>query len=120
MRIELFKWPILIVMTLLCSQSVGVFGDDTHADLMREADASIEKVRKGTLVIEAAPNTEVRVEQVRHEFWFGAALSNSAFGGGRMSPQDREKYRAVFLENFNSAVTETPSNGLRWNRVAVP
>ncbi len=111
MRIELFKRPILIVVTLFYCLSGGVPGADTHADLMREADASIEKVRKGTLLIEAAPNTEVRVEQARHEFWFGAALSNSAFGGGRMSPQDREKYRAVFLENFNSAVTE---NALKW------
>jgi hypothetical protein len=96
MRIELFKWPILIVMTLFYCLSGGVPGADTHADLLREADASIEKVRKGTLVIEAAPNMEVRVEQARHEFWFGAALSNSAFGGGRMSPQDREKYRPFF------------------------
>jgi GH35 family endo-1,4-beta-xylanase len=86
--------------------------DDTREVILREADAAVEKSRKGTLVIEAAPNTEVTVEQVRHEFWFGAALSSSAFGGGHMSPRDREKYLSVFLENFNSAVTE---NALKWH-----
>ena len=28
----------------------------------------------GTLMVSVAPGMEVRVEQVRHEFWFGAAL----------------------------------------------
>ncbi len=41
-------------------------------------DEAIEKYRKGVLVIEAPPDTEVTVEQQRHEFWFGAALSNQA------------------------------------------
>ena len=80
-------------------------------DLTAEANAAIEKHRKGTLVIEAAPNTEVVVEQVRHEFWFGAALASQMFGG-RVRPEETEKYRATFLANFNSAVTE---NALKWH-----
>ena len=35
----------------------------------------------GKLIVEAAPNTAVRVEQVRHEFSFGAALANQVFNG---------------------------------------
>lgn len=72
---------------------------------------SIQRIRMGTLVIHAAPNTQVRVEQVRHEFWFGAALANQAFNG-QLNPDDTAQYRKVFLENFNAAVTE---NALKWH-----
>lgn len=64
----------------------------------------------GTLVVQAEPGATVQVEQLRHEFWFGAALANQAFDGS-MSPEDSAAYRAHFLANFNSAVTE---NALKW------
>src|SRR3954469_20472808 len=102
MRIGLFRWQMVVVATLLPGWPGPARGADASRDVLREADAAIEKHRKGVLVIEAAPNAEVTVEQVRHEFWFGAALSNSAFEVGSMSPRDREKYLSVFLENFNS------------------
>jgi GH35 family endo-1,4-beta-xylanase len=76
-----------------------------------DAGAAIDKGRKGVLVIEAAPGTEVQVEQQRHEFWFGAALANQVFSG-RMRPEDREEYLRIFLTNFNCAVTE---NALKWH-----
>ncbi len=76
-----------------------------------EIDAAIDKYRKGVLVIEAPPGTKVVVEQQRHEFWFGAALASQAFGN-RMPEADRRKYFAVFLTNFNAAVTE---NALKWH-----
>lgn len=73
-------------------------------------DAAIRRHRMGTLVIHAAPGATVRVEQLRHEFWFGAALANHAFNG-RMDPAQAVRYREVFLEHFNCAVTE---NALKW------
>ncbi len=76
-----------------------------------DLDASIRKVRMGTLVIETSPGAEVRVEQLRHEFWFGAALASQMFGG-RAGREDADKYKKVFLENFNAAVTE---NALKWH-----
>jgi len=74
-------------------------------------DASIERHRKGSLLVEAPPGAQIRVEQETHEFWFGAALANQAFTGG-MAADDREKYLRFFLTNFNSAVTE---NALKWH-----
>jgi GH35 family endo-1,4-beta-xylanase len=62
-------------------------------------------------VVEAAPGVEVRVEQVRHEFWFGAALA-SQFFGGRTTTEEAARYKKAFLENFNAAVTE---NALKWH-----
>lgn len=73
-------------------------------------DAAIDRCRKGVLEIEARPGAKIVVEQLRHEFWFGAALANQVFGE-RMPVERREKYLAVFLTNFNAAVTE---NALKW------
>ena len=76
-----------------------------------DLDESIRRLRMGTLVVEAPPGMEVRVEQVRHEFWFGAALASQMFGG-RSGGEDASKYKQVFLDNFNAAVTE---NALKWH-----
>jgi GH35 family endo-1,4-beta-xylanase len=93
-------------MTFACSQ-VGL---SSQGDAQAVTEA-IEKNRKGVLVVQAPPGTEVAVEQVRHEFWFGAALANQAFGD-RMPPGDRQSYLSTFLTNFNAAVTE---NALKWH-----
>jgi len=65
----------------------------------------------GNLVVKAKPGAEVHVKQLRHEFWFGAALSSGVFSG-RMNAEDQRKYKETFLANFNAAVTE---NALKWH-----
>ncbi len=74
-------------------------------------DEAIRSVRMGTLQIEAQPGAEVRVQQLRHEFWFGAALASQMFGY-RAENETARKYKQVFLDNFNAAVTE---NALKWH-----
>jgi len=107
-----YQWQILMVTAILLSSLTWMArGAGLTQDQVRDSDAAIDKHRKGTLIIEAAPGTEVVVEQLRHEFWFGAALASQAFGG-RMRPEERDKYLAVFLDNFNAAVTE---NALKWH-----
>ncbi len=106
MKIKTLLLCCLGVAAVVCccrSGRLWAAGNDT--------DAAIRKVRMGTLVIESAPGAEVRVEQLRHEFWFGAALASQMFSG-RAGSEDAEKYKQVFLENFNSAVTE---NALKWH-----
>ena len=76
-----------------------------------DIDQMIKQHRMGELTVKAKPGAAVRVEQIRHEFWFGAAISSSAFGG-RLNPEDQRKYKEVFLSNFNAAVTE---NALKWH-----
>jgi len=71
---------------------------------------NIARHRKGTLIIKAKRGSLVVVEQVKHEFWFGAAISNQ-FGTGNMPEYDRKQYEEKFLMNFNSAVTE---NAVKW------
>ena len=95
---------VFVIALSCCSMCQG---QDQPVDLR----SAIAKHRKGVLEIRTTPNTEIQVEQQRHEFWFGAALANQAFEG-RMPESDRENYLAVFLTNFNSAVTE---NALKWH-----
>ena len=71
-------------------------------------DESIAKTRMGTLRIRTAPGAKVSVEQLRHEFWFGAALANQMFGG---SLGARMPNRARNLEGLSYSVS---------SRVSVP
>ncbi len=90
---------------LSCCFANGSKAADTYLD------ESIRKIRMGTLVVETFPGAEVRVEQLRHEFWFGAALASQMFRRGTDVGQ-ASQYKRVFIENFNAAVTE---NALKWH-----
>ena len=74
--------------------------------------AGIRQHRMGTLTIKAHPGAKVTVRQLRHEFWFGTAISRHIFNESRGTPEDRERYLTVLKENFNSAVHE---NALKWS-----
>ncbi len=76
-------------------------------------DRAIAEHRMGRLIVQAPPQAAVRVEQLRHEFWFGAALANHLFTP-QANREQAAKYQQVFLENFNSAVTE---NALKWHQM---
>lgn len=89
----------LISMTFLPesgAQSVGI-------------NESIAKYRKGKLTVEAKQGSQITVEQVSHEFWFGCAIPNSLARG--MSPENMKQFKEKFLENFNAAV---PENSFKW------
>jgi endo-1,4-beta-xylanase len=92
---------VLSWLLLACVLPLGAADDTAEA---------IKRHRQGTLTVLAQPGVQVKIEQTRHEFWFGAALANQAFDG-RMPAADVARYRQAFLENFNSAVTE---NALKW------
>ncbi|MFW6224051.1 MAG: cellulase family glycosylhydrolase, partial [Bacteroidota bacterium] len=85
----------------------GEVVEKTNQELWKK---QIENVRKGELIIHANPGAEITVKQLNHEFWFGAAISNSIFDGSA-STEDVEQYKKMFLKNFNSAVTE---NAVKW------
>ena len=100
-----------VSLFILCVFASSLFFPWTLRAAEPSLDDSIRKHRMGTLVIETAPGAEVRVEQVRHEFWFGAALASQMFSG-RAPADTAARYQEVFLQNFNSAVTE---NALKWH-----
>jgi len=74
-------------------------------------DASIARYRMGTLVVRTAPNAKVKVEQFRHEFWFGATLPTGIFSG-RGNPDDAARFQEIFASHFNAGVPEV---ALKWD-----
>ena len=67
--------------------------------------ADIAQNRMGTLIVKAAPGAKITVEQIRHEFWFGATLPGSVFNG-RATPADAARWKEIFLSHFNAGVPE--------------
>lgn len=78
-----------------------------------EIEQSINKHRKGKIIVKSEPNAEIRVEQLSHEFSFGCAIGNGIFSS-RASENDVKQYKEKFLKNFNSAVTE---NAVKWGNM---
>jgi len=106
------RYTILVMLACFFGGSGTVFGAGVSGELKPEAiEARIRQHRMGELVVRAEPGAQVHVEQLRHEFWFGAALSSGAFSG-RLSAEDQRRYEETFLSNFNAAVTE---NALKWH-----
>jgi GH35 family endo-1,4-beta-xylanase len=72
----------------------------------------IERIRKGTIYLSGMPGESVNIKQVKHEFWFGCAISSRVFSPNtKMSEENIRLYKEKFVENFNSAVTE---NAIKW------
>ncbi len=106
------RYTILVVLACFFDWAGAVFGEELSGELRAAAiEARIRQHRMGELVVRAKPAAQVHVEQLRHEFWFGAALSSGAFSG-RLSAEDQSRYEETFLSNFNAAVTE---NALKWH-----
>jgi len=98
-----------IIFSLLLSNSVFATCTDDEKNSQENA---IESIRKGTLHIKGEPGATIKVEQLKHEFWFGCAISSNVFAEkSRMPESDIKMYKEKFLENFNSAVTE---NAVKW------
>jgi len=93
------------VFSLLLLGVAGMYAAD--ADL----DASIAKNRMGTLVIRTTPGARIGVEQLRHEFWFGATLPTGIFSG-RGNPDDVARFQEIFAGHFNAGVPEV---ALKWD-----
>jgi GH35 family endo-1,4-beta-xylanase/peptidoglycan/xylan/chitin deacetylase (PgdA/CDA1 family) len=95
----------------------GIWIDNIHnvASWVKKKrlENAISEYRKGEIIVKAKPGSKITVEQLRHEFWFGCAISNG-LGSGKMSENDIKQYKQKFLENFNSAVTE---NAVKWGRM---
>lgn len=89
--------PVKVLLLSLSAASLAASG----ADL----DQAIARHRTGALVIRAAPGASIAVEQLRHEFWFGATLPGGIFTG-RNSPEDIARWKQIFTSHFNAGVIE--------------
>jgi endo-1,4-beta-xylanase len=101
-----------IKMPAICFLIISLIGFTCSPEIKAQypgINDSIAKYRKGELIVKAKRGSQVTVEQLRHEFWFGCAIPNSLAGG--MSKNNLNQFKEKFLENFNAAATE---NALKW------
>jgi len=105
----LLSWNKIVWAIVLCS----IFLSGYSQPSINELDRSIAAIRKGELTVKAKKGEQITIEQVRHQFWFGCAISNNPFGG-RMAENEIIQYKEKFLENFNAAVTE---NAVKWGNM---
>jgi endo-1,4-beta-xylanase len=101
-----------IKMPAICFLIISLIGFTCSPEIKAQypgINDSIAKYRKGELIVKAKRGSQVTVEQLRHEFWFGCAIPNSLAGG--MSKNNLDQFKEKFLENFNAAATE---NALKW------
>ncbi len=99
-------------MTL--SNTVCLAKDDIAAKLTPAAiDARIAEIRMGDIIVKTKPGADVNVQQVRHGFLFGTAITNNLAENSEnpMPAKDRKMFLKILSENFNYAVHE---NALKW------
>jgi endo-1,4-beta-xylanase len=102
-----FKYRLRVtLLAIVMSCCLAPLANAQHPGL----NDSIARYRKGELIIKAKPGDRIEIEQLRHEFWFGAAIGNGMVSGS-MPERDVQQYKEKFLENFNAAVTE---NAVKW------
>lgn len=89
-------------------------------DWRMEAEARIEKFRKGELTVEVTSATArplagvpVRVRMLRHAFGWGTAVSAQTL---LAQTADAARYRQELLRNFNMAVLENDLKWPQWER----
>jgi endo-1,4-beta-xylanase len=88
--------------------------DDISAKVTPAAiDTRIAEIRMGDIIVKTKPGADVNIQQVRHEFLFGTAITNHLAENDTnpMSPDDRKMFLKILSENFNYAVHE---NALKW------
>jgi len=110
------KTMLMFLVIVVCSLITGVCfaQDDVSAKITPAAiDARIAEIRMGDIIVKTKPGADVKVEQVRHEFLFGTAITDDLAekSGNAMSDKDRKMFLKVLEENFNYAVHE---NALKW------
>jgi endo-1,4-beta-xylanase len=78
-----------------------------------DINARIAALRMGDIVVKAKPGSEVNIQQLRHEFLFGTAISDELAEKHKksMSSKNRKMFLKILGENFNYAVHE---NALKW------
>jgi GH35 family endo-1,4-beta-xylanase len=93
---------------------VASVSDDVSAKLTHSAvKARIAEIRMGDIVVKTKPGSNVKIQQTRHEFPFGSAITNrlAETDEDALTGEDRKMFLKVLSENFNCAVHE---NALKW------
>ncbi len=105
---------LIFILTLSsCAIAQEESTPETKKDTTMTDQQLIEKHRMGDIIIKAPAGTEIQVQQQRHHFHFGTAISWKMWSD-EVSAQDREQYLKILKENFNAIV---PENAAKWTHI---
>ncbi len=111
-KISLICTVVLLSFIFLNPANSFAFEDSENTLKKEDLEKSIVANRKGIIFLKGKPGSVVKIQQLKHEFWFGCAIASGVFEeNSRISEKDKTIYKERFLENFNSAVTE---NAVKW------
>jgi GH35 family endo-1,4-beta-xylanase len=95
-------------------------GAEPDAAWRKAADKRIDQIRKAPVTVtvtgpdgKPAAGAQVRVRMTRHAFPWGTAISAATL---LADTPDAERYRKMFLENFNAVVFENDLKWPQWER----
>lgn len=123
---QVYRFPVGFDVFKAPQMKKTYAGRELDAPWRAEADARIEKLRRGELVVRVVDadgkpvaGAKVNVAMKRHLFGFGSAVDVQMLSAldSKISASDQAKYRAVTDELFSRIV---PENGLRVNQIDVP
>jgi GH35 family endo-1,4-beta-xylanase len=113
--ISLTKWGPEVALKDLPRTKLTYTGIEEDAPWRKEAEARIEKIRKGNLTIRVldaqdkpVKDATVSVRMKKHEFPFGTAVAAESL---LRDDPDAKKYQQTIVENYNWVVME---NDLKW------
>jgi len=108
------KNSILLMLNIAIVSQITAKDNVIAEKTTPEAIASrIENIRMGELIIKTQPGSNVRIQQIRHEFLFGTAIPNHLAENSEdpMTSEERKNFLSILEENFNYAVHE---NAMKW------
>lgn len=111
MKVRAIVMLMFVLLGAVASSAWGVPAGETTTEAL---DARIRQLRMGDVVVTTSPGVEVTITQIRHEFEFGTAVSNTVVPFSPQRPMkslDRARYLKILETNFNAAVHE---NALKW------
>ncbi|PTX96088.1 hypothetical protein DB345_09825 [Spartobacteria bacterium LR76] len=116
--LEVWKLPPTVELAALPFTSPPLYaGHEKNAAWRQDAEERINKYRKQDVRVivtdeagKPVPDAQVVLEQTRHEFGFGTAVSIRELLGNE-KPADTRTYQATLLSAFDSCGTE---NDLKW------
>ncbi len=94
--------------------AVNFASSDVSAKITPSAiEARIAEIRMGDIIVKTKPGSVVKIQQTRHEFQFGTAITNRLVQTDvdALKGRDRKMFLKTLSENFNYAVHE---NALKW------
>ncbi len=112
--VSVTAYPASVRVADLPSEGFDYAGRAPDAPWRIEAAQRIERLRTQQLTLRGTPGSTVRVQQLRHAFPIGTALSSNAFGN--IGGPDQQRYRTEIERLFTQVTFEGEHKWPAWEQ----